>query len=215
MIVMIGYCASSEQLHSLGTREERALCEDDMISDAETWNGWHVVARSTDIQRDHPVCARLLEQDIELSREANGQVRAALVSSGGNRSRQERERYGLIWVSLGEPNVDVLPFPEFDDQRFTTVLCGPYGVGTSALRVVENFLDMAHLPYVHSGILGQEPHTEVPEYNVARGTEGEGPIATNCLFLATKPVAWRQNQFLRQLHLSSATAAHRDPDQDC
>ena len=55
------------------------------------------------------------------------------------------------------------------------------------LRVVENFLDMAHLPYVHTGILGQEPHTEVPDYNVARGVDGEGPIATNCLFWQPSP----------------------------
>ena len=31
---------------------------------------------------------------------------------------------------------------------------------------MENFLDMAHFPYVHSGYLGIEPHTEVRDYDV-------------------------------------------------
>jgi phenylpropionate dioxygenase-like ring-hydroxylating dioxygenase large terminal subunit len=73
------------------------------------------------------------------------------------------------------------------DARYKTALCGPYGVNTSAPRIVENFLDMAHLPYVHTGILGQEPHTEVKDYNVRRGSDGEGPIATNCMFWQPSP----------------------------
>jgi phenylpropionate dioxygenase-like ring-hydroxylating dioxygenase large terminal subunit len=161
-----------------------------MIADAETRNGWHVVARSIDVLPDRPLRVRLLEQDIELSKQASGQCDAVLVNSTGAAagcSPKLQERYGLIWLCLGDPTGDVLPFPEFHDRRFTTVLCGPYGVATSALRVVENFLDMAHLPYVHTGILGQEPHTEVPEYKVARGANGEGPIATNCLFWQPSP----------------------------
>ena len=98
-----------------------------------------------------------------------------------------RERYGLVWLCVGHPERDILPFPEFDDERFRTVLCGPYGVDTSAPRIVENFLDMAHLPYVHAGMLGQEPYTEVQDYNVAEGVNGEGPVATNCLLWQPRP----------------------------
>ena len=46
------------------------------------------------------------------------------------------------------------------------VVGGSIAVGVSGLRVVENFLDMGHFPYVHTGILGAEPHTEVKEYDV-------------------------------------------------
>jgi nitrite reductase/ring-hydroxylating ferredoxin subunit len=33
-------------------------------------------------------------------------------------------RYGLVWVSLGEPAHDAPPFPEWDDGGFRKLLCG-------------------------------------------------------------------------------------------
>ena len=45
---------------------------------------------------------------------------------------QVRERYGLIWVSLGQPDRDVPPFPEHDDPAYRTVLCGPSEVLNAA-----------------------------------------------------------------------------------
>ena len=50
--------------------------------------------------------------------------------------------------------------------------CGP--------RIVENFLDMAHFPFVHAGVLGAESHTEVRDYTVT--TKEDGIEVTNCLF---------------------------------
>ena len=92
-------------------------------------------------------------------------------------------RYGLIWVCLGEPVFDVLPFPEYDDPQLRKVLCGPYIVETSGPRIVENFLDMAHFGYVHEGILGDRQHTEVRDYSVKSieyETGGHGLLATGC-----------------------------------
>ena len=50
--------------------------------------------------------------------------------------------------------------------------CGP--------RIVENFLDMAHFPFVHAGVLGAESHTEVRDYTVT--AKEDGIEVTNCLF---------------------------------
>jgi len=94
-------------------------------------------------------------------------------------------RYGLVWVCLGEPQRDVLPFPEYDDPHLRKVLCGPYAVEASGPRVVENFLDMAHFPFVHTGILGTPTHTKVREYEVAPFDDGSGTggvRATKCFF---------------------------------
>ena len=83
----------------------------------------------------------------------------------GARVYQVRERYGLVWVSLGQPGSDVPPFPEQDDPAYRTVLCGPSDVlNASAPRIIENFLDVAHLPHVHGGILGDPRYPEMPEY---------------------------------------------------
>jgi phenylpropionate dioxygenase-like ring-hydroxylating dioxygenase large terminal subunit len=56
--------------------------------------------------------------------------------------------------------------------------CGP--------RIIENFLDMAHFSFIHTGILGDPAHTEVPDYKVAPFDDGlgeqgmQGVIATEC-----------------------------------
>ena len=60
--------------------------------------------------------------------------------------------------------------------------CGSIGIHVSAPRAVENFLDMGHFPYVHTDILGAEPHTEVKEYDVEVSEERDEVLATRCRF---------------------------------
>ena len=92
----------------------------------------------------------------------------------------------LVWVCIGLPALASPPFPEQEDGTLRTVLCGPYPVHAYGPRIIENFLDMAHFPFIHNGILGDPRHTEVPDYEVGPyddglGAEGmEGVIATGC-----------------------------------
>jgi phenylpropionate dioxygenase-like ring-hydroxylating dioxygenase large terminal subunit len=86
---------------------------------------------------------------------------------------QAKEQYGLVWVSLGEPGQGIPPFPQWADPRFRKVLGGPYrGIQASGPRIIENFLDVAHLPFVHEGILGDKSHPEIEEYEAEVGAEG-------------------------------------------
>ncbi|MFZ3321892.1 MAG: aromatic ring-hydroxylating dioxygenase subunit alpha [Usitatibacter sp.] len=101
------------------------------------------------------------------------------------RAYRAEERYGMVWTCVGEPKGAILPFPEYGDTRLRKVLCGPYAVSTSGPRIVENFLDMAHFPFVHAGILGEEPRTAVRDYQVGPYVDtGDLPgiIATECFF---------------------------------
>lgn len=94
-----------------------------------------------------------------------------------------QERYGLIWVCLGTPALYLPKFPEFDDERLTKVGCGSYEVSSSAPRIVENFLDMAHFSFVHAGILGTEEQAEIVDYEVTHFDNapwGQGILATGC-----------------------------------
>ena len=94
-----------------------------------------------------------------------------------------QERYGLIWVCLGTPAHDLPRFPEFDDERLRKVGCGPYEVQSSGPRIVENFLDMAHFAFVHTGILGSQDQAEIVDYDVQRFDSpqwGQGIVATRC-----------------------------------
>lgn len=84
-----------------------------------------------------------------------------------------QEQYGLIWVSLGNPPDKVPPFPEADLPGYQFVLCGPFGpVHAGAPRIIENFLDVTHFPFVHGGILGDENRPEISDYSVEVGPDG-------------------------------------------
>lgn len=81
-------------------------------------------------------------------------------------------KYNLVWVSLGNPKHDVPCFPEWDDAGFRKILCGPYRLNASGPRIIENFLDVAHFPFVHGGILGDLSHPEIDDYEAEITPEG-------------------------------------------
>ena len=82
------------------------------------------------------------------------------------------EAGGLVWVSLGSPPTPPPVLPEFQDPVFRLVHCGPYSFDAAAPRVVENFLDVAHLAFVHDGLLGDSAHPELPDYQVRTDESG-------------------------------------------
>ena len=78
------------------------------------------------------------------------------------------ERYGYLWVFTGDgARTALFALPEYGEPGRRIVDCGGIGVASSGLRVVENFLDMGHFPYVHTDTLGKVPHTEVAPYRVS------------------------------------------------
>ncbi|PWE30806.1 (2Fe-2S)-binding protein [Pararhodobacter marinus] len=122
---------------------------------------------------------RLLGVDLAIGR-------AGKLISVSARGRQlpVRQRYGYLWTSLGEPAASDPPaIPEADESDRRYVPCGAFTVRTSGLRIVENFLDMAHFPFVHTDILGSEPHTEVAHYDCEIRRDVDEVWATNCTFV--------------------------------
>jgi len=84
-----------------------------------------------------------------------------------------RERYGMVWVTLGQPNKDIPDFPEESDPAFRKFLTGPFPpMRANGPRIIENFLDVTHFPYVHSGILGDPSHPQISDYQVNAGPDG-------------------------------------------
>ncbi|MEI7785129.1 MAG: aromatic ring-hydroxylating dioxygenase subunit alpha [Betaproteobacteria bacterium] len=78
-----------------------------------------------------------------------------------------QEQHGLLWVRLDAAE-QAAPIPAFPaaDSGLRLLNCGPYDVATSAPRVVENFLDMAHFSFIHEGWLGAAAHPEIEPYEV-------------------------------------------------
>jgi phenylpropionate dioxygenase-like ring-hydroxylating dioxygenase large terminal subunit len=72
------------------------------------------------------------------------------------------ERYGLVWVCLGEPTAEIPRMAAEDDPAYRRINSGVEVWSTSALRMTDNFLDISHFPYVHVGTLGLQDNQDVP-----------------------------------------------------
>lgn len=79
---------------------------------------------------------------------------------------QARVKYDWVWVTLGKPAHDIASFTEWDDAGFRKLHCGPYHYQASGPRAIENFLDVTHFPFVHTGLLGDLQYPEVNDYHV-------------------------------------------------
>lgn len=88
-----------------------------------------------------------------------------------------QERYGLIYVCLGDPTQDIVDFPEWCEPGYRGLIAGPYAIHTSGLRAIENFLDVTHLPILHAGILGSPQRPEIADYEVQ--VTSAGVVARN------------------------------------
>ena len=73
------------------------------------------------------------------------------------------ERYGLVWLCLGTPDGDVPVIPQEDDASFRRINTPVDVWQTSATRMVDNFLDITHFPFVHTGTFGKGQETGVPK----------------------------------------------------
>lgn len=80
--------------------------------------------------------------------------------------------FDFIWVCLGEPRYPLPPFPEWYDESYRRVLCGAYHFKAAAPRMIENFLDVAHFPFVHENILGVQERPQIPDYPVTKDKNG-------------------------------------------
>jgi phenylpropionate dioxygenase-like ring-hydroxylating dioxygenase large terminal subunit len=140
---------------------------------------WYCVEALQDIAQGS-VASRLLGIDLRIGRDAAGAI--SITAEGRDDTLPTRERYGYLWTTLGSPATDLLPIPEADEPDRRVIVCGAISVKTSGLRIVENFLDMAHFPFVHTDILGAEPHTEVLHYTTEIRRDVDEVWATNCQF---------------------------------
>jgi len=146
---------------------------------------WHPIAAVEDIAPDTNLQTRLLGETVHYCKRADDQVG---VTHDG-RDRPVTLAYGYVWTCLGSPDAELFDLPEYAEPDRRNVCAASVGVRVSAPRAVENFLDMGHFPFVHTGILGEEPHTEVREYDVRLDTERDEILATNCQFYQPQAAA--------------------------
>jgi phenylpropionate dioxygenase-like ring-hydroxylating dioxygenase large terminal subunit len=137
---------------------------------------WYPVAMAAGLAG--PVETTVLETPVRVARGPDG---VAIATGPGGMVLPVLERYGHVWLSLGAPG-PLFAIPEADQPGRRFVDCGVVRVRCSPLRAVENFLDIAHFPFVHTDILGAEPHTEVERYEVQIRDEVDEVWATKVKF---------------------------------
>ncbi|PKU25473.1 (2Fe-2S)-binding protein [Telmatospirillum siberiense] len=151
---------------------------------------WYAVETAADLG-SRAIVTRLLGQDIELGRDGAGRPTVREIRDDGKPGTPlpVRERYGCLWTTLGRPVGDIFDIAEAGEADRRFVPCGWVSMRASGLRVVENFLDMAHFPFVHTNILGSEPRTEVPAYASEIRRDVDEVWATNCTFFQSRIAA--------------------------
>lgn len=92
------------------------------------------------------------------------------------------ERYGFVWVCLGEPLIDIPYIAEAYDSDYRFVSEYSEVWQCNAFRVTENALDLGHISFVHRKTIGDEQSPVSPKLKVAEienGVEitGKVPVA--------------------------------------
>ncbi len=164
------------------------LCEDNVLLDL-----WHPLGAVETMRWDRVWHEQLLGAPLTVGRSPGGilgawrrEARDCRTTSWPAEGPPETalpviERYGYLWTSLGKPR-PLFQIPEADESDRRLLHACSVTVHTSAPRSIENFLDMGHFPFVHTDVLGEEPHTEVKDYNVKASVADQEILATDCVF---------------------------------
>jgi vanillate O-demethylase monooxygenase subunit len=78
------------------------------------------------------------------------------------------ERHGMVFVAPEAPIAPLGHIEESEDPAFEAGELPPMRARASAGLLADNFLDMAHFPFVHRGTFGADEAAEVPRYEVER-----------------------------------------------
>ncbi len=88
------------------------------------------------------------------------------------------ERNGMIFIAPEEPLTELLDVPEAADPAFMHGALDPIAARVGAGLMLDNFLDMAHFPFVHAATIGT-PESEVVEFQTERRGFGMNVVGTH------------------------------------
>ena len=153
-----------------------AICTNRAVLDR-----WQPIAPLEELRPGEVRTTTLLGEAVACTVEADGQAKAWRVGDPDD-ALPVLGAYCCLWTCLGEPLHPLFEIPEAAEPDRRVIHAGTIGVHVSAPRAIENFLDMAHFPYVHTGILGVEPFTQVNDYDVHVDPDTNEVWATDCVF---------------------------------
>ena len=143
---------------------------------------WYPVAMAGELSHGQSRTSQLLGEEIVISGSNNHDMHATIVVSSAGRALQVQKAFDHYWTTFSDNPHPLFAIPEAAETERRFVPCGVVRVKCSPLRAVENFLDIAHFPFVHTDVLGAEPHTEVYKYDVKIDDNLDEVIASNIRF---------------------------------
>jgi phenylpropionate dioxygenase-like ring-hydroxylating dioxygenase large terminal subunit len=126
-------------------------------------HAWHPVALSAEVG-EAPRTVTLLGREWTVRRTGDG-VHAE------PEPHALTERWGLVWLAARPPLVDLFDDPDEDDG-YVGAWLPPATTTAPAGVVADNFLDVAHFPFVHAGTFGAGEEKVVPPYGVIEEPDG-------------------------------------------
>jgi vanillate O-demethylase monooxygenase subunit len=78
------------------------------------------------------------------------------------------ERYGLVWLALEPPRLDLPEVPEFGAEGFLIGHVEPMRASVGAGLMADNFLDVAHFPFLHAATIGTDESLTVDDMEITR-----------------------------------------------
>ncbi|WP_219415661.1 aromatic ring-hydroxylating oxygenase subunit alpha [Pseudonocardia nigra] len=101
------------------------------------------------------------------------------------RSYRCEVRHNLVWVLLDDDPLSEIPdWPEADDPDYRFYHADPVPIDTSAGRLLENFLDVSHFPFVHTDTFGDTTMPKATPFEVHRDDAG---LTFHYSYLAANP----------------------------
>ncbi|GAA1758666.1 Rieske 2Fe-2S domain-containing protein [Luedemannella helvata] len=127
---------------------------------------WHPVAFATELgSAAEPSRVTLLGREWTVWRDV-AELRADPVPYGLT------VRWGLVWLAPAEPLVPLFTEPDVEDAAFVGAWLRPAATPAPAGFVADNFLDVAHFPFVHAGTFGAGEEKIVEPYEVVAEPDG-------------------------------------------
>jgi vanillate O-demethylase monooxygenase subunit len=95
------------------------------------------------------------------------------------------ERYGIVWACLtDEPRLPLPAWAEAEDPGYRVVYPESQEWASSSGRQVENFLDVSHFSFVHTGTFGNPGWALVPDVKVEPSEAG---LRYEFIYMASNP----------------------------
>jgi len=122
-----------------------------------------------------------------------------------------QQRWGLLWLAPEEPLTELFPDPDGDDRDYVGAWLPPVRTPASAGVVADNFLDVAHFPFVHAKTFGAAEEKLVERYEVTAEEFGCRSVQEQWFDNPEDPGVLRGERPLRQRR--RATYVYRAPFQ--